>query len=139
MPGRSEHHAVFAPEWREIAAARSKALRGRWLIIGGDGWLRQGIVTRGPDAVVTTLSLREAASALGAGGFVSGLPDAIVFRWTSEAATLGDRVVIFSGRPARIRKILEIPLPRPRDLNDPEVATYAGEILKELEDEDASR
>lgn len=58
---------------------------------------------------------------------------------TAEAATLGDRVVIFSGRPARIRKILEIPLPRPRDLNDPEVAKYAGEILRELEDEDASR
>jgi NitT/TauT family transport system ATP-binding protein len=60
---------------------------------------------------------------------------------TAEAACLGDRVVIFSGRPARIRKILEIPLPRPRDLNDPEVAKYAGEILKELEleDEHASR
>jgi NitT/TauT family transport system ATP-binding protein len=58
---------------------------------------------------------------------------------TSEAACLGDRVVIFSGRPAQIRRILEIPLPRPRDLNDPEVAKYAGEILKELEDEHASR
>ena len=58
---------------------------------------------------------------------------------TSEAACLGDRVVIFSGRPARVRRILEIPLPRPRDLNDPEVAKYAGEILKELEDEHASR
>jgi NitT/TauT family transport system ATP-binding protein len=58
---------------------------------------------------------------------------------TAEAATLGDRVVIFSGRPARIIKILEIPLPRPRDLNDPEVAKYAGEILRELENEHASR
>lgn len=52
---------------------------------------------------------------------------------TREAACLGDRVVIFSGRPARIRKILEIPLPRPRDMNDPEVSRYSAEILKELE------
>jgi NitT/TauT family transport system ATP-binding protein len=52
---------------------------------------------------------------------------------TREAACLGDRVVIFSGRPARIRKILEVPLPRPRDMNDPEVTRYAAEILKELQ------
>jgi NitT/TauT family transport system ATP-binding protein len=54
---------------------------------------------------------------------------------TREAACLGDRVVIFSGRPARIRRILEIPLPRPRDMNDPQVAEYAGQILKILEEE----
>jgi NitT/TauT family transport system ATP-binding protein len=54
---------------------------------------------------------------------------------TAEAACLGDRVVIFSGRPARIRNILEIPLPRPRDLNDPEVAKYSAEILRELQEE----
>lgn len=56
---------------------------------------------------------------------------------TREAACLGDRVVIFSGRPARIRKILEIPLPRPRDLNDPEVARYSAQITRELEDQEA--
>ena len=56
---------------------------------------------------------------------------------TREAACLGDRVVIFSGRPARIRKILDIPLPRPRDMNYPEVSKYSAIILKELEDEHA--
>jgi NitT/TauT family transport system ATP-binding protein len=56
---------------------------------------------------------------------------------TREAACLGDRVVIFSGRPAHVRRILEIPLPRPRDLNDAEVSKYSAEILKELEEEDA--
>jgi len=57
---------------------------------------------------------------------------------TAEAACLGDRVVIFSGRPARIRRILEIPLPRPRDLNDPEVVKFSAEILKELQEENAN-
>jgi NitT/TauT family transport system ATP-binding protein len=57
---------------------------------------------------------------------------------TREAATLADRVVVFSGRPARIRRIIEIPLRRPRDFNDPEVSTYATEILKELEEEHAN-
>jgi NitT/TauT family transport system ATP-binding protein len=54
---------------------------------------------------------------------------------TREAACLGDRVVIFSGRPARIRRILEIPLPRPRDMNDPQVTEYSSQILKILEEE----
>src|ERR1044071_5330150 len=56
---------------------------------------------------------------------------------TSEAATLGDRIIIFSGRPARIRKILEVPLPRPRDMNDPQVSEYSAQILKTLEEEAA--
>ncbi len=52
---------------------------------------------------------------------------------TREAACLADRVVIFSGRPAEIRNILEIKLPRPRDLNDNAVSEYSAQILKELE------
>ncbi len=32
-----------------------------------------------------------------------------------EAIYLGDRVVIFSPRPGRIRRLLDVPLPRPRD------------------------
>jgi len=55
---------------------------------------------------------------------------------TREAACLGDRIVIFSGRPARIRRILNIDLPRPRDLNDAAVSEYSAEILKELEAEE---
>ena len=54
---------------------------------------------------------------------------------TREAATLGDRVIIFSGRPAKIRQMLNIPLPRPRDMNDPKVSEYSAQILKILEEE----
>lgn len=50
-----------------------------------------------------------------------------------EAACLGDRVVIFTQRPGRIKKEIQIDLPRPRDINDPKVAEYATQIMAELE------
>src|SRR5256885_1072730 len=50
-----------------------------------------------------------------------------------EAACLGDRVVILTGRPGRIRSEIKIDLPRPRDINDPHVAEYAGKVAAELE------
>lgn len=50
-----------------------------------------------------------------------------------EAACLGDRVVIFTARPGRIKKEIRVDLPRPRDINDPKVAEYAGQIMSELE------
>lgn len=51
-----------------------------------------------------------------------------------EAACLGDRVVVFTGRPGRIKAEMKIDLPRPRDINDPQVATYASHISSQLED-----
>lgn len=35
-----------------------------------------------------------------------------------EAIILGDRVLVMTGRPGRIREEIKIPLPRPRDLRD---------------------
>ncbi len=50
-----------------------------------------------------------------------------------EAACLGDRVLVFTGRPGRLKEELRIELPRPRDVNDPQVAEYAGRITSLLE------
>ena len=50
-----------------------------------------------------------------------------------EAACLGDRVLVFSGRPGRIKADIAIDLPRIRDINDPKVAEYAKSIMSELE------
>ena len=50
-----------------------------------------------------------------------------------EAACLGDRVLIFSGRPGQIRAEIPVDLPRVRDINHPRVADYAKVILNELE------
>jgi ABC-type nitrate/sulfonate/bicarbonate transport system ATPase subunit len=50
-----------------------------------------------------------------------------------EAAQLADRVVVLSGRPARIRFQLEIDLPRPRALTDSQVVDAVREVLRELD------
>jgi NitT/TauT family transport system ATP-binding protein len=50
-----------------------------------------------------------------------------------EAACLGDRVLVFSGRPGRIKADIAIDLPRIRDINDPKVAEYAKLIMNQLE------
>src|SRR5215475_12501545 len=52
-----------------------------------------------------------------------------------EAVCLGDRVVLFSRSPGKIREQFEIPLPRPREMNNPDVTKYAAAInskVKEL-------
>jgi NitT/TauT family transport system ATP-binding protein len=49
-----------------------------------------------------------------------------------EAVCLGDRVVLLSPRPGRIREEFAIPLPRPRDINSVELAEYASRITAAL-------
>jgi NitT/TauT family transport system ATP-binding protein len=49
-----------------------------------------------------------------------------------EAVCLGDRVLLFSPRPGRIRKEFKIELPRPREFNDVAMASLAAEITGEL-------
>jgi NitT/TauT family transport system ATP-binding protein len=50
-----------------------------------------------------------------------------------EAACLGDRVLVFSGRPGRVKSDIAISLPRPREINDPVVAECAAGIMAQLE------
>src|SRR5438045_9033797 len=45
-----------------------------------------------------------------------------------EAACLGDRVIVFSPRPGRIREEFAVDLPRPRDINSVDLAVHAKEI-----------
>ncbi|WP_445501510.1 ABC transporter ATP-binding protein [Microvirga sp. G4-2] len=49
-----------------------------------------------------------------------------------EAVCLGDRIVLMSPSPGRIAQIIDIPLPRPRDINSPELAAYASKIAAAL-------
>ncbi len=52
-----------------------------------------------------------------------------------EAIRLGDRVVVLTFRPGRVKSEFHFELPRPRHLEDPAVAGAAREILDELREE----
>jgi NitT/TauT family transport system ATP-binding protein len=55
-----------------------------------------------------------------------------------EAVLMGDRVLVLSGRPGRIRDEVVVPLPRPRNLaevGDPRVAELVRRIWSQLETE----
>jgi NitT/TauT family transport system ATP-binding protein len=51
-----------------------------------------------------------------------------------EAACLGDRVLLFSPHPGRIREEFPVKLPRPRDINSVDLAAYATRITKSLKE-----
>jgi len=55
-----------------------------------------------------------------------------------EALLLSDRIVVMSARPGRVKKIVENPLPRPRDstiVSDPEFGRLSGELWELLREE----
>jgi NitT/TauT family transport system ATP-binding protein len=49
-----------------------------------------------------------------------------------EAVCLGDRVMLLTPRPGRLCEEFAIPLPRPRDINSPELAGHAQRITSAL-------
>jgi len=49
-----------------------------------------------------------------------------------EAACLGDRVVLFSPNPGRVQEQFRVDLPRPRDINSPELAGHSTKIMHAL-------
>jgi sulfonate transport system ATP-binding protein len=49
-----------------------------------------------------------------------------------EAACLGNRVILFSPNPGRIREEFKIDLERPRDINSAQLASYSTEIMRAL-------
>jgi len=52
-----------------------------------------------------------------------------------EAVFLSDRIVILTKRPGKIKEIIDIPWPRPRDRASPEFTALRKRILEELEKE----
>ena len=55
-----------------------------------------------------------------------------------EALLLSDRIVVMTARPGRVKKIVDNPLPRPRDstiVSDPEFGRLSGELWESLREE----
>ena len=52
-----------------------------------------------------------------------------------EAVRLGDRVILLTFRPGRVKSVFPVDLSRPRSLEDPAVALGARAVLDELRDE----
>ena len=52
-----------------------------------------------------------------------------------EAVRLGDRVLLMSFRPGRIKSQFQVTLPRPRHVEDSDVACLSKEILGQLREE----
>jgi len=67
-----------------------------------------------------------------------GLTVVFVTHNMREAVRLGDRVVLLSSRPGRVKRDTRIDLARPRKMDSAEVATHAAELTDALSEEVAA-
>ncbi|MCM2477828.1 ABC transporter ATP-binding protein [Rhizobium sp. CG5] len=65
----------------------------------------------------------------------SGASILFVTHHIDEAVALSDRVAVFTARPGRIKTIVPVDLPRPRDLFDPRVEALRRHLTELLRDE----
>jgi NitT/TauT family transport system ATP-binding protein len=56
-----------------------------------------------------------------------------------EAVFLSDRIVVLSSRPGRIRTVVPVTIPRPRERTAPEFAALRREVLCLIDEEECQR
>jgi sulfonate transport system ATP-binding protein len=61
-----------------------------------------------------------------------GITMILVTHDVDEAVYLGDRVVVLQPRPGRIRRVVDVPVPHPRDRNDPTLKQLTEEVRSEI-------
>jgi NitT/TauT family transport system ATP-binding protein len=52
-----------------------------------------------------------------------------------EALALSTRIVVMTARPGRIKSVIDLPLPYPRDLDSPEIGSFRAKLWAELREE----
>ena len=64
-------------------------------------------------------------------------PKTVVFVTHSlqEAIALSDRIVVMTARPGRVKDVVDVALPFPRDLNAPEVADLRAKLWEQVREE----
>jgi NitT/TauT family transport system ATP-binding protein len=64
-----------------------------------------------------------------------GLTVLFVTHNVREAARLGDRIVVLSPRPGRVKATFDVDIPHPRRIESPEVSGLAGRVTEQLRQE----
>jgi NitT/TauT family transport system ATP-binding protein len=64
-----------------------------------------------------------------------GLTIVFVTHNVREAVRLADRTVLFASSPGRVKSEFRVDIPRPRRIDDPDVAAMSGELTRELKAE----
>ena len=64
-----------------------------------------------------------------------GLTVLFVTHNVREAARLGDRIVVLSPRPGRVKATFDVDIPHPRRIESREVSGLAGEVTEQLRQE----
>jgi NitT/TauT family transport system ATP-binding protein len=72
-----------------------------------------------------------------------GVTVVLVTHDIDEAVYMGDRVLVLSARPSHVKRVLDIPLPRPRNQlttkSLPEFAELRGEVYRDIQEESRTR